>query len=75
MQRFRWEPVDGYISCMDETHFVLGVREIEGKVVDVFLKRRNPDDIYQRWLFVPANSTFHQMEYQEQTEVDFTQPL
>ena len=52
MQTFRWESSSGYISCEEDNNLVFGVNEIEGKVVDVSLKRRNPDDIFQRWSFV-----------------------
>ena len=75
MQRFRWEPVDGYISCFDDANMVIGAREIEGKVVDVFLKRKNPDDIFQRWILIPSNATNHQLETSEQPQLDLTQPL
>ena len=34
-------------------NLVFGVKEIEGKVVEVILKRRNPDDIFQRWVLLP----------------------
>ena len=75
MQKFRWEPAEGYISCSDDSNLVVGVREIEGKVVDVFLKRRHPDDIFQRWLLIPCNTSNHQYEYLEQAQFDLTEPL
>lgn len=75
MQRFRWEPFDGYISTFDDPNLVIGAREIEGKVVDVFLKRRNPDDIFERWLFMPADTVTHDSTSDEQTEIDLNQPL
>ena len=52
MQKFHWEPSGGYISCYDDLNLVFGVKEIESKVVEVVLKRRNPDDIFQRWVLV-----------------------
>lgn len=55
MQKFLWDSNGGYISCTDDSHLVFGVKEIEGKVVDVILKRRNPDDIFQRWIFIAVN--------------------
>lgn len=55
MQKFTWDSNGGYISCTDDPHLVFGVKEIEGKVVDVILKRRNPDDIFQRWIFLAVN--------------------
>jgi hypothetical protein len=70
MQKFLWEPVDGYISCRDDPNLVYGVKEIEGKVVDVILKRRNPDDIFQRWILIASNER-EQSEYQ----FDFRLPL
>jgi len=70
MQKFRWEPSGGYISCTDDTHLVFGVKEIEGKVVDVILKRRNPDDIFQRWILLPLNEEEH-----DENLTDFKKPL
>lgn len=70
MQKFRWDPSGGYISCIDDVNLVFGVKEIESKVVDVVLKRRNPDDIFQRWIFLPMNG-----EEQEAVESEFTKPL
>lgn len=55
MQQFRWDASGGYISSMDDPNLVFGVKEIESKVVDVILKRRNPDDIFQRWVLVSSN--------------------
>ncbi len=66
MQKFRWEALGGYISCVDDTHLVFGVKEIEGKVVEVILKRRNPDDIFQRWILLPVN---------EEDQIDFKKSL
>ncbi|CAM4769077.1 unnamed protein product [Rotaria magnacalcarata] len=63
MQRFIWEPSAGYISCVDDRNLVFGVKEIEGKVVEVILKRRNPDDIYQRWNFVPFDDNDVNMDF------------
>ena len=62
MQKFSWDANGGYISCTDDPHLVFGVKEIEGKVVDVILKRRNPDDIFQRWIFI-AVSDDEQIQY------------
>ncbi len=70
MQKFRWEASGGYISCVDDAHLVFGVKEIEGKVVEVILKRRNPDDIFQRWLLLPADEDDH-----NEFQVDFKKPL
>ncbi len=70
MQKFRWESSGGYISCTDDKHLVFGVKEIEGKVVDVILKRRNPDDIFQRWILLPSNE-----EESNEDQIDFTAPL
>ncbi|CAF3985284.1 unnamed protein product [Adineta steineri] len=70
MQKFRWEPTGGYISCMDDSNLVFGVKEIESKVVDVILKRRNADDIFQRWVFISLND-----EDQNEIDVDFTKPF
>jgi hypothetical protein len=70
MQKFRWESSGGYISCTDDSHLVFGVKEIEGKVVDVILKRRNPDDIFQRWILLPSDEDEHS-EYQ----IDFRKSL
>ncbi|CAF0832166.1 unnamed protein product, partial [Didymodactylos carnosus] len=50
MQSFKWEESGGYISCSDDPNLVFGVKEIEAKIVEVVLRRRNPDDIFQRWL-------------------------
>ena len=55
MQRFRWEPSGGYIACMDDSNLVFAVNDMEGKVVDVVLKRRNPDDVFQRWVLVSSS--------------------
>ncbi|CAF1130188.1 unnamed protein product, partial [Didymodactylos carnosus] len=55
MQKFKWEKSGGYISCVDDQNLVFGVKEIEAKVVEVVLKRRNPDDIFQRWLIKSVN--------------------
>lgn len=70
MQKFRWESSAGYISCVDDTNLVFGVKEIEGKVVEVILKRRNPDDIFQRWLFISSND-----ENNDGDQLDFLKPL
>lgn len=72
MQRFHWEPSSGYISSVDETNLVLGVKEIEGKVVEVILKRRNPDDIYQRWNIIPLNK---EDDDDDDQKMDFSKPL
>lgn len=64
MQKFSWDANGGYISCTDDSHLVFGVKEIEGKVVDVILKRRNPDDIFQRWIFLAVNDD-EQNQYQK----------
>ena len=70
MQKFRWEASGGFISCIDDPNLVFGVKEIEGKVVEVILKRRNPDDIFQRWVLLPCDENEHN-EYQ----IDFKKSL
>ena len=70
MQRFVWEASTGYISCRDDSNLVFGVKEIENKVVEVILKRRNPDDIFQRWILLPVNENEHNDD-----EIDFSQSL
>ena len=77
MQKFRWEPSGGYISCWDEPNFVFGVKEIESKVVEVILKRRNPDDIFQRWIIIHSNVADNEFNEQEeqQSQLDLTIPL
>ncbi|CAF1169688.1 unnamed protein product [Adineta ricciae] len=70
MQQFRWDPSGGYISSMDDSNLVFGVKEIESKVVDVILKRRNPDDIFQRWVLVPSNDGDA-----NSSDIDFTKPF
>ncbi len=69
MQKFLWEPTGGYISCVDDPNLVFGVKEIESKVVDVILKRRHADDLFQRWVFLPLN------EEENDLPMDFTKPL
>lgn len=54
LQRFFWEETTGYIVSDDDRNLVFGVKEVEGKVIDVILKRRNPDDIFQRWIRIPV---------------------
>ena len=48
LQRFVFE--DGYIACAANRNLVLGVSEPEGRIVEVHLVKRRPDDIYQQWL-------------------------
>ncbi|KAH3884070.1 doublecortin domain-containing protein 1-like [Dreissena polymorpha] len=48
LQRFVFE--DGYIALANNKNLVLSVSEPEGRVVDVRLMKRRPDDIYQQWL-------------------------
>ena len=48
LQRFVYE--DGYIALANNRQLVLGVSEPEGRVVEVHLVKRRPDDIYQQWL-------------------------
>ena len=49
LQKFIFE--DGFIQCHYKKDLVLGVKESdqEGRVVDVLLMKKTPDDIYQRW--------------------------
>lgn len=54
LQRFFWEETTGYIYSDEDKNLVFGVKEVEGKVIDVILKRRNPDDIFQRWIRIPV---------------------
>ncbi len=70
MQKFYWEASGGYMSCTDDSHLVFGVKEIEGKVVDVILKRRNPDDIFQRWILLPSDEEEH-----NESRINFTKAL
>jgi hypothetical protein len=70
MQKFRWESSGGFISCVDDLNLVFGVKEIESKVVEVILKRRNPDDIFQRWVLLPSNEEEH-----NESHIDLTKPL
>ncbi|XP_071104619.1 doublecortin domain-containing protein 1-like [Haliotis cracherodii] len=48
LQRFVYE--DGFIACSANHSLVLGVQEQEGRVIDVYLQKRRPDDINQRWV-------------------------
>ncbi|XP_053391549.1 doublecortin domain-containing protein 1-like [Mercenaria mercenaria] len=48
LQRFVYE--DGYIALANNRQLVLGVSEPEGRIVEVHLVKRRPDDIYQQWL-------------------------
>nr|XP_022337319.1 uncharacterized protein LOC111133328 isoform X2 [Crassostrea virginica] len=48
LQRFVYE--DGYIACSANRALVLGVLEQEGRVNQVLLVKRRPDDINQRWV-------------------------
>lgn len=48
LQRFKFE--DGYISCAANRELVLGLMEQEGRVSQVLLVKRKPDDINQRWV-------------------------
>jgi hypothetical protein len=57
MFMFRIDKKNGYIACLTEPRYVLGVNGVEGKVIEVIMKRRNPDDIFQRWLFISCNGT------------------
>ncbi|KAL4224512.1 doublecortin domain-containing protein [Mactra antiquata] len=47
LQRFVFE--DGYIALNNNKQLVLGVSEPEGRVIEVHLVKRRPDDIYQQW--------------------------
>ncbi|CAF0848442.1 unnamed protein product [Rotaria sp. Silwood1] len=70
MQKFNWESSAGYISCADDSNLVFGVKEIESKVVEVILKRRNPDDIFQRWMFLAIDE-----ENQSEYHMDLSKPF
>ncbi|CAF0809708.1 unnamed protein product [Rotaria sordida] len=70
MQKFNWEPSAGYISCTDDFNLVFGVKEIESKVVEVILKRRNPDDIFQRWNLLAIGE-----EIQNEHHMDLSKPF
>ena len=70
LQRFIWEEASGYIASYDDKNLVFGVKEVEGKVIDVILKRRNPDDIFQRWICLPVEK-----EEQFTGEIDYEKPL
>ncbi|XP_046543933.1 doublecortin domain-containing protein 1-like [Haliotis rubra] len=48
LQRFVYE--DGFVACAANHSLVLGVHEQEGRVIDVYLQKRRPDDINQRWV-------------------------
>lgn len=48
LQRFSFE--DSYIALANYRDLVLGVSETEGRVVEVHLVKRRPDDVYQQWL-------------------------
>ncbi|XP_052801857.1 doublecortin domain-containing protein 1-like [Mya arenaria] len=48
LQRFVFE--DGYIALASNRQLVLGLSEPEGRVVEVHLVKRRPDDVYQQWL-------------------------
>jgi hypothetical protein len=74
MQQFRWDSVDGYLSCLNDSNLVVGIGD-DGKVVEVLLKRRNPTDILQRWLLIPSNVGHHRSTSQEEVPFDTTQPL
>lgn len=47
LQKFQYE--DGYISCVHDSSLVLGITDAEGRIIEVVLTRRRPDDIMQRW--------------------------
>jgi len=70
MQKFVWDASNGYIYCEGDSHLVFGVKEIESKVVEVTLKRRNPDDIFQRWTILPVDEEEH-----NEFNPDLTKPL
>ncbi|XP_060074536.1 doublecortin domain-containing protein 1-like [Ylistrum balloti] len=48
LQRFVFE--DGYIACQSNRNLVLGVQEQEGRISQVTLVKRRPDDIHQRFI-------------------------
>lgn len=48
LQQFVYE--DGYIACAANRALVLGMLEQEGRVNQVLLVKRRPDDINQRWV-------------------------
>ena len=47
LQKFRYE--DGYICCEHDSSLVLGITDTEGRIIEVVLTRRRPDDVMQRW--------------------------
>ena len=55
---------------MDDANLVFAVNDMEGKVVEVVLKRRNPDDVFQRWLLVSPDDSEH-----DQHRFNFTKSL
>lgn len=48
LQQFVYE--DGYIACAANRALVLGMLEQEGRVNQVLLVKRRPDDINQHWV-------------------------
>ncbi|XP_069133406.1 doublecortin domain-containing protein 1-like [Argopecten irradians] len=48
LQRFVYE--DGYIACQSNRNLVLGVQEKEGRISQVTIVKRRPDDINQRFI-------------------------
>ncbi|XP_064634273.1 doublecortin domain-containing protein 1-like isoform X2 [Lineus longissimus] len=48
LQKFTY--TDGFLACASKPELVLGVTEGEGRASEVTLKKRNVDDIFQRWI-------------------------
>lgn len=51
LQRFVYE--DGYIASSSNSSLVLGTTQQEGRVSEVVLVKRRPDDISQLWVIAP----------------------
>jgi hypothetical protein len=48
LQKFTY--TDGFLACASKPDLVLGVTEGEGRASEVTLKKKNVDDIFQRWI-------------------------
>ena len=48
IQKFSFD--DGYITCLTNSHLVLGVHELEGLSSEVVLLKRRQDDVTQKWI-------------------------
>ena len=54
LQRFILD--EGCIVVSQHSGLVLGVKETEGRVSEVMLVKRRPDDIHQRWVLHDSGS-------------------